>query len=248
MKKMVAKKAPKKYATGGAITTTSTNTTKKPTNGPTYKNLGLARTATNNAAGRDTNTPATKKDSLDYKKGFEMGITGYKPNPLRIKYEGKNQYEEKGRWEGQNTKKKTGGTIKKAANGATTGTDEDAIKVSERINSKGDNISKYKSTDKNYKMKIVTPKGSNTPSSVTERRTIKGFLTGKPKAQGKVTKDSFKSGGTIKKAKSGTSLGMKSVKVGFDKNPGVTRADFVSIGKGKAKSGASMKKCKYGCK
>jgi len=30
MKKMVAKKAPKKYQTGGPITTTSTNTTKKP--------------------------------------------------------------------------------------------------------------------------------------------------------------------------------------------------------------------------
>jgi hypothetical protein len=84
-----------------------------------------------------------------------------------------------------------------------------------------------------------------------------------------------KSGGPVKKAKSGTSLGMKSVKAGYDKNPGVTRADFVSIGKGTAKSGAALKKqaataiamkkagkapkatmksggkmtkCKYGCK
>lgn len=83
-----------------------------------------------------------------------------------------------------------------------------------------------------------------------------------------------KNGKAIKKAKTGTSLGMKSVKAGFDNNPGVTRADFVSIGKGKAKSGAalkkqaataiamkkagktpksmksggSMKKCRYGCK
>jgi len=53
--------------------------------------------------------------------------------------------------------------------------------------------------------------------------------------------DKKKTGGTMKKAKTGTSLGMKSVKAGYDKNPGVTRADFVSIGKGKAKSGTKMK-------
>ena len=42
-------------------------------------------------------------------------------------------------------------------------------------------------------------------------------------------------GSSSKKAKSGTSLGMKSIQAGYDKNPGVTRADFVSIGKGEAK-------------
>jgi hypothetical protein len=52
----------------------------------------------------------------------------------------------------------------------------------------------------------------------------------------------------MKKAKTGTSLGMKSVKAGFDKNPGVTRADIITAATKKAKSGASMKKCKYGCK
>lgn len=70
-----------------------------------------------------------------------------------------------------------------------------------------------------------------------------------------------------KKAKNGTSLGMKSVKAGFDNNPGVTRADIITAAKGKAKSGTKMKKamagtmakpimksggkmtkCKYGCK
>jgi len=82
-----------------------------------------------------------------------------------------------------------------------------------------------------------------------------------------------KNGGkVIKKAKAGTSLGMKSVNAGYDNNSGVTRADFVSIGKGKAKNGTKMKnggmhkmpggkmmknsamksggkmaKCKYGC-
>ena len=57
-----------------------------------------------------------------------------------------------------------------------------------------------------------------------------------------------KNGKTVKKSKNGSSLGMKSVKAGFDKNPGVTRADIITAAKGKAKSGASMKKCKYGCK
>jgi len=54
----------------------------------------------------------------------------------------------------------------------------------------------------------------------------------------------MKSGGTMKKAQGG--LGMKSVKSGFDKNSGVTRADFVAIGKGTAKSGAKMKKAQGG--
>lgn len=66
----------------------------------------------------------------------------------------------------------------------------------------------------------------------------------KPKVKAKVVKP---------KAKNGTSLGMKSVKAGFDNNPGVTRADIITAAKGKAKSGAKvkkapMKKCKYGCK
>lgn len=49
--------------------------------------------------------------------------------------------------------------------------------------------------------------------------------------------------GSPGKAKSGASLGMNSVKDGFDKNPGVTRADII-IGakKGKAKTGKMLKK------
>lgn len=45
---------------------------------------------------------------------------------------------------------------------------------------------------------------------------------------------------TMKKAKDG--LGMKSVKAGFDKNPGVTRADIIVAAKKEAKSGAKLKK------
>jgi len=62
--------------------------------------------------------------------------------------------------------------------------------------------------------------------------------------------------GKLNKAKSGTSLGMKSVKAGFDKNPSVTRADIIVAGKGQAKKGAKIGakkmmgggKCRYGCK
>jgi hypothetical protein len=52
--------------------------------------------------------------------------------------------------------------------------------------------------------------------------------------------------GSPSKAKSGTSLGMKSVKAGFDKNPGVTRADIIVAGKGKAKKGIKIKKAQTG--
>lgn len=72
---------------------------------PTYVNLGLARSAANNAAGRDTNTPATKKDSADYKKGYAMGLNGKKVSDVEKKYQGKNQYVEKGNWEGQKANK-----------------------------------------------------------------------------------------------------------------------------------------------
>ena len=47
----------------------------------------------------------------------------------------------------------------------------------------------------------------------------------------------------IAKAKAGTSLGMKSVKAGYDSNPGVTRADIISAAKmkaGKAKNGTKV--------
>jgi len=48
---------------------------------------------------------------------------------------------------------------------------------------------------------------------------------------------------TIKKYQSGgkSALGMKSVKAGFDKNPGVTRADIIVAAKKKAKAGSSLK-------
>jgi hypothetical protein len=52
----------------------------------------------------------------------------------------------------------------------------------------------------------------------------------------------------MKKAKSGGSFGMLSVKAGIDKNPNPTAADRIAGAKKMAKSGTSMKKCKNGCK
>lgn len=49
-----------------------------------------------------------------------------------------------------------------------------------------------------------------------------------------------------RKLKSGGSLGMKSVKAGYDKNPGVTRADIIVAGKGQAKKGMKIKKAQGG--
>jgi hypothetical protein len=117
----------------------------------------------------------------------------------------------------------------------------------------------------------------------TERRRSLGLPTSKDEEKAYYEKmrreeeviSRSKNGKTMKKAKNGTSLGMKSVKAGFDKNPGVTRADIITAAKGKAKSGAKLKKqaataiamkkagktpkammkaggkmtkCKYGCK
>ena len=57
-----------------------------------------------------------------------------------------------------------------------------------------------------------------------------------------------KNGSKIKKAKDGGAFGMLSVKAGIDKNPNPTAADRIAGAKKMAKSGASMKKCRYGCK
>lgn len=54
----------------------------------------------------------------------------------------------------------------------------------------------------------------------------------------------------IKKMEKGgkSSLGMKSVKAGFDSNPGVTRADIIVAAKGEAKYGKKVKKAQDGTK
>jgi hypothetical protein len=82
----------------------------KPITGPTWVNLKMANDKTN------TGLPATRRDSLDYKKGWERGLKGSKPSAMEKKYQGENEYEKMGRWEGQNKGKKN--AVKKAKNGA----------------------------------------------------------------------------------------------------------------------------------
>ena len=50
----------------------------------------------------------------------------------------------------------------------------------------------------------------------------------------------------VSKMEKGGDLGMKSVKAGFDKNPGVTRADVIVAAKKEAKSGTKIKKAQNG--
>jgi len=52
----------------------------------------------------------------------------------------------------------------------------------------------------------------------------------------------MKHGGMHKKAKSGSSFGMLSVKAGIDKNPNPTYADKIAGAKKQAKGGAKLKK------
>lgn len=97
-------------------------------------------------------------------------------------------------------------TVKKGLKKAQEGED---IKVSQKDNSSGSTY-KYRSTDGNYKTKIKWKgKDATKPSSIVQRRTIKGFLTGAPKAEGKYDMEKFnrKNGGPIKKKmKNGGSL------------------------------------------
>jgi hypothetical protein len=78
-----------------------------------------------------------------------------------------------------------------------------------------------------------------TPPFTKKEMEYKKKMTGLPKG---------KMGKTVAKAKNGTSLGMKSVKAGYDKNPGVTRADIIVAGKGQARKGTVVKKAKAGTK
>ena len=118
---------------------------------------------------------------------------------------------------------------------------------------------KVKSKADQYDSKPLPKPGKQTPADFmpksydTRFKPVKGGGTGneylKLGPREKTPGGGFsRNGSKIKKAQNGTSLGMKSVKAGYDNNKGVTRADFVSIGKGKAKMGKSVKKCKYGCK
>lgn len=80
-------------------------------------------------------------------------------------------------------------TIKKAQKGRELQNMGDATKVSA-------NKSKYVSEDGNYKMKFKGGDDNSAPTSAVQRRTLKGFLKGAPKAAGKMN---LKSGGKVGK-------------------------------------------------
>jgi len=183
-----------------------------------------------------------------------------------------------------NQKYKLMRTMKKyAMGGSMTTTVETTKKLVKKTSKKTSKkpVQSKKSNEQNWGGEMGT--APFTTKENTERRRSLGLPTSKAeekayyenmRKQEEVISRS-KNGKTMKKAKNGTSLGMKSVKAGFDKNPGVTRADIITAAKGKAKSGAklkkqaataiamkkagktpkammksggSMKKCKYGCK
>lgn len=113
-------------------------------------------------------------------------------------------------------------SVKKAQNGTIQDMGKDARKVG-----KG----KYISEDGKYKMKFKGDDEKEGPQ-ITQRRTLKGLLTGAPKAAGKL----MKKGGAVKKAKSGGSF------PDLNKDGKITKADILK-GRGViAKSGAALKK------
>ena len=71
---------------------------------PTWKNFAMANQARNKSEGIPTQRPATKRDSTEYKRGYEMGLKRLKPSSLQKKFQGETEFEKMGRWEGQNKK------------------------------------------------------------------------------------------------------------------------------------------------
>lgn len=65
---------------------------------PKYTMFAQANQANNRVMGVDTNSPATRKDSLDYKHGFNLGLKGGDLS----KFES-NEFSRKGYWEGKNS-------------------------------------------------------------------------------------------------------------------------------------------------
>lgn len=129
-----------------------------------------------------------------------------------------------------NMLKKNGGSVKKAQNYGNLKVKNPTAKDSIRYKSAYD--------------KVMNNQRLNFPSRVEAEGSQEALKKLKDMKSKGVAKS--KSGSRIKKAANGTSLGMKSVKAGFDKNPGVTRADIITAAKGKAKSGAKMKKAQVG--
>jgi hypothetical protein len=70
---------------------------------PKFTLFRQANSANNKGMGINSDYPATKKDSMDYTHGFNLGLKGVKLNDENgSKYES-NEFSRKGQWEGQNS-------------------------------------------------------------------------------------------------------------------------------------------------
>lgn len=65
---------------------------------PKYTMFAQANQAKNTLMDLPSSTPATKKDSMDYKHGFNLGLKGGTLDNFES-----NEFSRKGRWEGQNS-------------------------------------------------------------------------------------------------------------------------------------------------
>ena len=165
---------------------------KKVTKGPTYKNLPMGvKNERYSVTGENRDTKPTSQDSLRYRSGYEQGLKGKKGAP------NEGQIEKMGRWEGQNANKpkgKMGIKVKKAQ----AGTKMPPVTVNSTTMNRGKKTIQT-SPGGAYKMKTTMGPTGDTTRQV-ERRTVKGLLTGAPKARG-VMKQTFKSGGKMSKGK-----------------------------------------------
>jgi hypothetical protein len=169
-------------------------TGKKVGTGPTYKNLPMGvRNEQYLMSGQYKDVKPTSKDSARYRSGYEQGLKGMKGLP------NEGQIEKMGRWEGQNANKpKKKGKVGIKVAKAQTGKSLPPVTVSSSTMNRGKKTIQT-SPGGAYKMKTTMGPTGDTTRQV-ERRTLKGVLTGAPKARG-VMKQTFKSGGKMTKAK-----------------------------------------------
>lgn len=168
----------------------------KPITGPTFVNLRMARDKSG------TGLPATRQDSIDYKKGWQRGLKGDKPSAMEKKYQGENEYEKMGRWEGQNKGKKN--AVKKAKDGKSFPdlnkdgkiTRADILKGRGVIAKKGATVKKAQNGAPIKKFK------TETQAADAGFKKINGVYS-KPKATKPAPKPKMKSGGSMKKCKYG---------------------------------------------
>jgi hypothetical protein len=170
-------------------------------------------------------------------------------------------------------KARSGTSVKKAQGGYTLNEGADALAGSAGAMKK--TKVKERSPDGDYVTKRVTrttPTGKSTKTTV--RRSIQGIIGGAPRVNNMVYKPnnpsmSQKNGGSTKKAQDGDSIKKPSVRMTSTKNydvkettyprgdketttkfnpRGGAKFNIPPISKKKAKSGTTVKKCRYGCK